>query len=279
MNKLIVLIKNKPILSSLVLIILANGFTELPLRNYLSNFMSYQTALMVSILALQMSCFGFLAYLSRRLNFYDSFNMKLYKPAKSLWIAIPFFLLILLNGVGNIKLEYIAANPLTFVLYFFAFLSTGFFEEILFRGILFNLINNKFGSNNKGFYFSLFISSFIFGACHITHLLDGTMPLLNFLNQMFYASVIGVLFTALYLRCNTLLVPILIHGLIDITGCTEFLSITSKELYFQSLMHSPITYKTIVGNLIIFLPLLIWGIFLLRKNVPSSQNISSEITI
>lgn len=279
MNKLIALIKNKPILSSLVLIILANVFTELPLRNYLSNFMSYQAALMISIFALQMSCFGFLVYLSHKLNIYDSFNMNLSKPVKNLWIALPFALLILINVIGGIKLEYIINNPLTFILYVFAFLSTGFFEEILFRGILFNLINNKFGSNNKGFYFSLFISSFIFGSCHITHLLDGTMPLLNFLNQMFYASVIGVLFTALYLRCNTLLVPILIHGLIDITGCTEFLSITSKELYFQSLIHSPITYKTIVGNLIIFLPLLIWGIFLLRKNVPSRQNISSEITI
>ncbi len=105
------------------------------------------------------------------------------------------------------------------------------------------------------------------------------MPLINFLNQLMYASVIGILFAALYLRCNTLLIPILIHGLIDITGCTNFLSITSQDLYLQSLVQPTITYKNIIANLIIFLPLLIWGVFLLKNSNPNKNNISSEINI
>lgn len=279
MNKLITLIKNKPILSTLILIILTNEITNFPLQNYLSNFIPYQYALMISIFVLQMGCFGFLMYLSNKIGISSTFNMNLSKPIKKLWIAIPFSLLIVINVLGDMNLETITNNLLLLILYFFAFLSTGFFEEILFRGIAFNLINNKFGSSNKGFYFSLFISNFIFGSAHITHLFNGTMPLINFLNQLMYASVIGILFAALYLRCNTLLIPILIHGLIDITGCTNFLSITSQDLYLQSLVQPTITYKNIIANLIIFLPLLIWGVFLLRKANPNNNNISSEINI
>ena len=279
MNKLITLIKNKPILSTLILIILANSLTEFPLQNYLSNFMPYEAALMLSIFTLQIGCFGFLMYLSHKLGISNTFNINLSKPIKSLWIAMPFSILIIINIADQMKLEFITNKPLIFILYLFAFLSTGFFEEILFRGIAFNLINNKLGSNNKGFYFSVFISNFIFGTCHITHLLDGTMPLINFLNQMFYVFVIGILFTALYVRCNTLLIPILIHGLIGVTGYTNFLSITSQDLYLQSLIQSTITYKNIIASLIIFLPLLIWGVFLLRKANPNNNTISSEITI
>ena len=282
MNRLIELIKNKPILSSAILVILSNAFTDFPLPIYLSEFIPFQNALMISIFILQMGCFGILLYLSKKLEISDTFNLTLRKPVKSLLLLIPFILLIIINIIDGMNFDLISNSPLVFILYSFAFLSTGFFEEILFRGIAFNLINKKFGSAKKGFYFSVLISNFIFGAAHIVHLLDGSVPLINFINQMFYAFVIGIVFSALYLRCNTLLIPILIHGLLDITGSTGFLSITSKELYLQSHIQPPITFNDIIGTLIIFLPLLIWGVFLLRKASPNNNtilenNLSSQV--
>lgn len=272
MNKLIALTKNKPILSTLILIIVFNELTDLPLQNYLYNFMPYQTALMLTIIILQMGSFGVLMFMARKLGFSDTFNLDMSKPIKSIWLIIPLTALIGINCAENMKLEFITNNPSIFILYSFAFLSTGFFEEVLFRGIGFNLINNKFGISKKGFYFSLFISNFIFGFSHITHLLDGTMPLLNFLNQTIYATIIGIFFTALYLRCNTLWIPILFHGLVDITGCTEYLSITSPGLYFQSLVQKPISYSNFFGTFLIFLPILFFALFLLRKITPNISN-------
>lgn len=177
--------------------------------------------------------------------------------------------MILVYWFFEINLEFVISNPFVFTLYFFAFLSTGFFEEILFRGLGFNLINAKLGTTVKGFYFSVFISNFIFGFSHIVHLLDGTMPLVNFLNQLIYATIIGIFFTALYLRCNTLWVPILLHGLFDVPGCTSYLSITSPQLYIQSLIEPPMSGVDFIGNLIIFIPFLIWGLFLLRRATPN----------
>ena len=106
MNKLIELIKSKPILSSLLLIISANAITNFPLQNYLSNFMSYQAALMISIFVLQMSCFGILMYLSHKIGISNAFNMNLSKPIKSLWLIIPFLILVIINVYCTMKLEY-----------------------------------------------------------------------------------------------------------------------------------------------------------------------------
>ena len=258
------IIKNKPIIFSLILILLANAYTEFPLRDYLSNFMPYKYAFLSSIFILQMSCFGCLFYISHKLNISNLYNLTLSKPVKSLYLIIPFIPLIITN-VPHDMTSYISNDYLGFILYCFAFLSTGFFEEILFRGIIFNLINNKFGSTKKGFIFSLFISSFLFGASHIVNFLNGTMLPLNFFNQFIYASILGLLFTAIYLRCNTLIVPILIHGFFDITGCKEYLQMTSNELFLESLKQPPITYSNLITTILIFTPLLIWGLFLLRK--------------
>lgn len=273
MNKLTEILKNKPILSSIILILLTNEITDFPLKDYLCNFIPYEAALMISISILQMGCFGFLLCLSYKLGIAKQFNLNLSQPVKSLWLIIPFFLLIIANIADDMNSSYPAVNSLILVLYSFAFLSTGFFEEILFRGIIFTLINNKLSSRKHGFYLSLFISSFLFGAAHITNFLKGTVPFSNFINQLIYAAVIGVLFTALYLRCNTLWFPIVIHGLIDVTGCTEYLLITSKELYFQSLVQSAITYDKIISTLLLFIPFLIWALFLLRKSKISTSTV------
>lgn len=162
MNKLFKFIKSKPIITLIILILATNWITEFPLQDYLERFIGYQPALMISITVLQMGCFAFLLYLAHKLNISDSFNLNLKKPVKCLWLTIPFLVLVALN-LTEMKLSYITEKPLVFFLYTLAFLSTGFFEEILFRGIGFNLIYEKFGENRKSFYFSVILSSIILG--------------------------------------------------------------------------------------------------------------------
>ena len=76
---------------------------------------------------------------------------------------------------------------------------TAVFEEILFRGILFRLIEGKWGS-----YVALVISSVFFGFAH----------LMNDSSALFAAvviSLIGVLITAAYIYTRNLWFPIAIH--------------------------------------------------------------------
>lgn len=105
------------------------------------------------------------------------------------------------------------------------------------------------------------------------------MPLLNFLDQSFYAAIIGVVFTAIYLRCKSLLIPILIHGIIDVTGDSEYLDIVSKSLYVKARVQPVVTPEHILRTLIIFIPLLLWGLFLLRKAAPQRNKADKSSTL
>lgn len=276
MNTIINTIKKYTFISIFIMIILTNAITDFPLQDYLSSYISYQASLMISIFIKQMGCFLVLLYLALKLKISDTFNLKLSKPVRDLVLIIPLLMICAIN-ITDIKISDLPNDKLILVLYFFAFLSTGFFEEILFRGVIFNLILDKYGKSRHMFLFSVIISNLIFGASHITNLLNGTVPLINFLNQLMYATIIGILFTALYLRCNTLLIPIILHGLIDITGCIEFLAITSKELQFQARVQQAVSIDTIISNLILFIPLLIWALFLLRK-VKFNEKVDSSKT-
>jgi len=76
---------------------------------------------------------------------------------------------------------------------------TAIFEEVLFRGVLFRLIEEKLGS-----YFALIISSVIFG---FGHLLNGNGSLF----AVFALSTISILITASYIYTRNLWFPIAIH--------------------------------------------------------------------
>jgi len=78
-------------------------------------------------------------------------------------------------------------------------IATAVFEEILIRGVLFRLIEEKLGS-----YIALIISSLIFGFLHLTNE-----------NSSFFAgfaiSIIGVLIAVAYMYTRNLWFPIAIH--------------------------------------------------------------------
>jgi membrane protease YdiL (CAAX protease family) len=78
-------------------------------------------------------------------------------------------------------------------------IATAVFEEVLFRGVLFRLIEEKLGS-----YFALLISSLIFGFFHLMNE-----------NSSFFAgfaiSIISVLITVAYMYTRNLWFPIAIH--------------------------------------------------------------------
>ena len=78
-------------------------------------------------------------------------------------------------------------------------IATAVFEEVLFRGVLFRLIEEKMGS-----YLALIISSLIFG---FLHLMNGNGSLF----AGFAISIISILITVAYMYTRNLWFPIAIH--------------------------------------------------------------------
>ena len=78
--------------------------------------------------------------------------------------------------------------------------TSAIFEEILFRGILFRVIEDKLGS-----YLSLLISALIFGFLHIAN------PNSSFVTEVGLAIQAGLLLGSAYIYAKNLWFPIAIH--------------------------------------------------------------------
>lgn len=276
MNKFINIVKKFPIICGIILTVVFDKITDIPLQNIFTGFMSYQSAFLLHISILQISC-GLLSILilkNLKLKYcYNLFSkISINKKSYSFFFASTFTLLIIIINLMSISYETVfSTSAINLILYFIGFMSTGFYEELVSRALVFNMINNKYGQTRKGFFFSVFVTNIIFGSTHFIWYLMGLYPLSTSLNQIMYAFMIGVFFSALYLKYDSLLIPMIFHGLIDVAGCTDFLEITSKELFNISLAHNPVDIASIIVTFFIFLPFLIIGIMILRKLGPKNK--------
>ncbi len=95
----------------------------------------------------------------------------------------------------------IHVNPISYILPGFAIaLSSAIFEEILFRGILFRLLEEKLGS-----IISLVISALIFGLLHLTNKNSDLFSALSIAVQA------GILLAAAFIYSKNLWLPIFLH--------------------------------------------------------------------
>jgi len=82
-------------------------------------------------------------------------------------------------------------------------MSAGICEEIVFRGWLLYVLHNPIGLTGMAL---VFVAATLFGICHIYQGPTG----------VFGATAAGVLLTGVYVATGTLLVPIVLHALIDL---------------------------------------------------------------
>lgn len=91
----------------------------------------------------------------------------------------------------------------------------GLFEETIFRGVIFNYFSHVFRKSNYQFLYSALLSSLIFGLIHLDNTLYGGQNLAYTLYQVIYAAAMGFLFAAVYVKTKSIIVPIILHALID----------------------------------------------------------------
>lgn len=108
--------------------------------------------------------------------------------------------------------------------------TSAIFEEIIFRGILFRIIEEKLGS-----YISLFISAFIFGLLHLAN------PNSSFIAAIGLAIQAGLLLGAAYIFSRNLWFPIAIHFAWNFTETGIFGAIISGNKVSHSLLTSEIS--------------------------------------
>lgn len=167
--------------------------------------------------------------------------------------------------IANLEIDGVAfATPGLFLLMVLECFAIGFYEEILFRGVLLRKFIELFGNSHRRVICAAFASSLIFGLTHLINFRTGASAA-AVLTQVGYAFMIGVFFSALMLRTNwNLLWCGILHSLYDMAaGLGDFASWqTTKEVTANSSAPGTGAY---LMNLCLFIPLLLYAIFLLRK--------------
>lgn len=87
-------------------------------------------------------------------------------------------------------------------------------EEVIYRGIIVNLYEDKHFNSHKGLIYTAVFSSFFFAIIHLGNLMSG-VRLESTLVQVLVAWAIGMLNCALYLRSGSIWGMMILHAMMD----------------------------------------------------------------
>lgn len=93
---------------------------------------------------------------------------------------------------------------------------TGFYEEVIMRGMLLGHMMEHWKNDERKILKSVLSTSVLFGLVHLGNLIKAGV--ISTLFQVCYATVLGLVFAAAYLRTKNLWACALLHGLVDVTG-------------------------------------------------------------
>jgi membrane protease YdiL (CAAX protease family) len=91
----------------------------------------------------------------------------------------------------------------------------GLTEELFFRGILLPNVILKLKGKKYYLFFSIIISSLVFGLFHFINFIYNPSTIVGVLHQVIFAFCIGCFFSGLILRTRNILIPSLFHIIIN----------------------------------------------------------------
>ena len=100
-------------------------------------------------------------------------------------------------------------------------ISIGFFEEIIFRGVILLLLLQKLPKTKKGMYMAIVISSAIFGLIHLINLFSGAGFGATIL-QIGYSFLMGMMWAVVYLKTKNIWMSVLLHSTYNFFGLVLF---------------------------------------------------------
>ncbi len=101
----------------------------------------------------------------------------------------------------------------------------GLMEELIFRGCVYKICGEKWGDQK-----AVILSSVLFGFMHIINVLNDNI--LMVVLQMAYATCIGIVFAILMYKKQGIILSILAHAIINITGNLGATETVYKEIIF-----------------------------------------------
>lgn len=130
------------------------------------------------------------------------------------YCGLEIFAMIYLQAMEGITHVEPVLNILIFIV---TMILIGWTEEIFFRGVILNLFLDSFSKTKGGILAAIILSSVIFGGMHIANIFSG-VEVVSALVQAIQASLLGIIFAAVYVRTKNIWIGIIMHACIDFVG-------------------------------------------------------------
>lgn len=143
-------------------------------------------------------------------------------------------------------------------------LSSGMFEEVLFRGLILGILLNRYHNSKHGIVKSVIISCLIFGLIHIVNIWTKDQSLRGTFNQVYAAFSLGILYSAVYLKTKSIIILGGLHSINNFFG--SLAELTDSAAIISSTVNKTvieIVLSSILVILIFGIPL-IMGLLILK---------------
>ncbi|MBN2118722.1 MAG: CPBP family intramembrane metalloprotease [Anaerolineales bacterium] len=264
MFKLKTFATQRPLMFSLLAILLGSLLTEIPIKELLAPYVGVQPAHYLTLILEQGLTGGLFFILLARFGWLSLAGFTPPRQWRALWLGWPLLFFALINIEEGIVID--TSKSMLITLHLLTALSTGWVEEILFRGVVVTALLKKWGRSRKGIYLAVLVSGVFFGAIHLVNFIQGRKPLLNTATQMVYALFFGVIFAACLLRNRSIWPVILLHAAVDWTGTLHEVAVGGG----LRVTAPPMTLNHALVSILITLPLFLYGLYILRKVEPAS---------
>lgn len=255
--------KDQNILVSIIVLVATFIITEIPLADFLSRVMDYQNASYLTGIIEQgiSSVIILLVIVYMGLSKQAGISMP---NLKKIWITWPVLLLsfyiCIPYLIGDISID--SKRPITIILFILLYLTTGIYEEFLFRGLFMSVFINKWVKTKRDLFGVVILINFLFGVFHIVNLLLGRSTLLATVTQIIYSTFFGVFFSCCLLAIKSIWPVVIVHAIFNISNCLNDISVVST---FGKIDTTNTTMSDVMSSLIVTLPLLIYGLILLGR--------------
>ena len=140
---------------------------------------------------------------------------------RSLLFTLPPFLVVV-NNMPILSLLWgdayiVHSAPAYWVWFSLECLAIGLFEELAFRGVIFLMLAEKRHATRKGLFWSLILTSAVFGAVHLANVLLGA-GIGGVILQIGYSFLIGAMCSVVLLKTRNIWLCVLLHAVYDFCG-------------------------------------------------------------
>ncbi len=116
----------------------------------------------------------------------------------------------------------VLTEPLyTIYIYIIECLTIGFFEEIIFRGLILAVLLQKLPQTQKGIFLAIIFSSALFGISHIVNIFAGSSVGDTF-QQVGYSFLMGIMWAIVFLKTKNIWLSMFLHATYNFFGQIMF---------------------------------------------------------